>query len=81
MGPKDLGTLAHFILDSWSMLRRKKCPRTNKENSDCQDILSRMTLFSTDQNHVRGKSHAARGNLLEHPKENPERSRPAIEAW
>ena len=36
MGPKDLGTLAHFISSLRSMPRRKKCPMTNKGNADCQ---------------------------------------------
>ena len=81
VGPKDLGTPAHFISSPWPMLRRKKCLRTNKENPNCQDILSRTTLSSAEQNHVRGKNQAARGSLLEHPKGNPERSGPTIEAW
>ena len=81
VGSKDLGTLTHFISDPWPMPRRKKCPRMNKENPDCQDILSRMTLSSTDQNHGRGKRHAARGGLLEHPKGSSERSGPAMGVW
>ena len=81
VGPMDLGIPAHFISGLWTMARRKKCPRTNKENPNCQDILSRTTLSSTEQNHVKGKSHAARGNLLEHPKGNLKRSEPAIESW
>ena len=81
MGTKDLGTPAHFISGPWSMSRRKKCPRTNKENLDCQDILPRTALSLADQNHGRGKSHVAKGSLLEHSKGNPERSGPAIEAW
>ena len=80
VGPKDLGTPAHFISGPWPMLRRKKCLMTNKGNPDCQDILSRTTLSSADQNHGRGKSHAVRGSLLEHPKGNPKCSEPAIEA-
>ena len=80
MGPKDLRTPAHFILGPWSMPRRKKCPRTNKENPDCQGILPRTTLPSTGQNHGKRKSQATRGSLLEHPKGNPEHSGPAIEA-
>ena len=50
MGPKDLGTPAHFISNPRPMPRRKKCPRTNKGNPDCQDILPRTTLFAVDQN-------------------------------
>ena len=81
VGSKDLGTPAHFISGPWLMSRRKKCPRTNKENPDCQDILPRTTLSSTDQNYVREKRHAAKGSLLKHPKRSSERSGPAIGVW
>ena len=46
VGPKDLGTPTHFISSPRPMPRRKKCPRTNKGNPDCQDILPRTTLSS-----------------------------------
>ena len=81
VGPKDLGTPAHFISGPWPMSRRKKCPRTNKGNPDCQDLLPRTTLSSADQNYGREKRHTARGNPLEHPKGSFEPSRPAVEAW
>ena len=81
MGPKDLGTLAHFISSPWPIPRRKKCPMTNKENPHCQDIPPRTTLSSADRNHGRGKHYTTRGNLLEHPKGSPEHSKPAIGAW
>ena len=35
VGPKDLGTPAHFISSPRPTPRRKKCPRTNKGNPDC----------------------------------------------
>ena len=81
VGPKDLGIPAHFISSSRPMPKRKKCPRTNKENPNCQDILSRTTLSSADQNHRREKCHAARGSPFEHPKGSSEPSGPAIGAW
>ena len=81
MGPKDLGTLAHFISGPWPMLRRKKCSRTNKGNPDYQDVLPRTTLSSADQNQGRGKRHTARGSPLEHPKGSSEPSGPAVETW
>ena len=34
VGPKELVTPAHFISNSLPMPRKKKCPRTNKENPD-----------------------------------------------
>ena len=34
VGPKDLGTPAHFISSSRSIPRKKKYPRTNKGNPD-----------------------------------------------
>ena len=74
MGPKDLGTPAHFISSPRSIPRRKKCPRTNKRNPNCQDILPRTTLSSTDQNHGREKRHVARGNSQGNPQPpNPHR--------
>ena len=81
MGPKDPGTPAHFISSPRSIPRRKKCPRMNKRNLDCQDILPKMTLSSTDQNHGREKRHVARGNPFEHPKGSSEPNGPAIGAW
>ena len=81
VGPKDLETSAHFISNPWLMLRRKKCPRTNEESPNCQDMLPRITLSSADRDHEKEKHHATKGSLLEHPKGNPERSGPAIEAW
>ena len=81
MGSKDLGTPTHLISSPRPMPRRKKCPRTNKGNPDCQDILPRTTLSSADQNHGRGKRHAARDSPLEHPKGSSKPSGPAIGAW
>ena len=81
VGLKDLEIPVHFISGPWPMPRRKKCPRTNKKNPNYQDILPRTTLSSADQNHGRGKRHAARGSLLEHPKGSSERSEPVIRAW
>ena len=71
VGPKDLETSAHFISNPWLMLRRKKCPRTNEESPNCQDMLPRITLSSADRDHGRGKHHVARGSPFEHPKEVP----------
>ena len=81
VGPKDLGTPAHFISSPRLMPRRKKCPRTNKGNPNCQDILSKTTLSSADQNHGRGKCNVAKGNPLEHPKGSSEPNGPTIGAW
>ena len=77
----DLATPTHFISSPWLMPRRKKCPRMNKESPNCQDILPRMTPSSANQDHGRGKRHATKGSLLEHPKGKPKRSRPAIGVW
>ena len=81
MGPKDLGTSAHFISNPRLMSKRKKCPRPNKENPDCQDILPRTTLSSIDQNHEMGKRHVTRGSPLEHPKGSSEPNGLAIGVW
>ena len=81
VGPKDLTIPAHFISSPWPMSRRKKCPRKDKENPDCQDILPRITLSSTKRDHGRGKRHVTKGSLLEHPKGKPEGSGLTIGAW
>ena len=80
-GPMDLATPTHFISSPWPMPRRKKCPRTNKESPECQDILPRTTLPSANRDHGRGKRHATKGSLLEHPKGKPKCSGLAIGAW
>ena len=81
VGPKDLGTPAYFISSPRPMPRRKKCPRTNKGNPDCRDILQMTTLSSADQNHGKGKRHVTRGSPLKHPKGSSEPNGPTIRAW
>ena len=68
VGPKDLGTPAHFISSPRLMPRRKKCLRTNEEGPNCQKTLSRTILFSGNQDHRRRKRHATKGSLPERPK-------------
>ena len=63
------------------MPRKKKCPRTNKENPDRQGVMPRTTLSSADQDHERRRCHATKGSLLERPNGKPECHRPAIGAW
>ena len=79
--PKGLETPTHFISNSRPIPRRKKCPRMNEGNLDCQDILSRTALSLADQNHRRGKRHVARGNPLKDPKGDSKPNGSAIEAW
>ena len=61
--------------------RRKKCPRTNEGNPNCQNVLPRTFLSSTGQNHRRGRHHVARGNPFEDPKRNFKPYGLAIGAW
>ena len=75
-----MATPAHFISSPWPMPKRKKCPRTSIESPDCQDILPRTTLSSTNRAHEKGKRHAAKGSLLERLKGKPKRNGPAIGA-
>ena len=63
------------------MSRRKKCPRMNKESPDCQDILPRTTLSSSNRDRGRGKRHVTKGSFLECPKGKHKRSGPAIGEW
>ena len=81
MGSMDLATPAHFISNPWPILRRKKCPRANKESLNCQDVLLRTTLSSANRDRRRGKRHVTKGSRLEHPKGKHKRSGPAIGAW
>ena len=60
VGPKELVTSAHFISNPWLMPRKKKCPRTKKENPDCKGVMPRTTLSSADQDHERGRCHATK---------------------
>ena len=80
-GQRDLETSAHSISSPRPTPRRKKCPRTNEGNPDCQNILPRTTLTSADQNHRRGKRHVVRGSPLEDPKGDSKSNGPAIGAW
>ena len=61
-GQKVLEDSAHSISNPKPTSRRKKCPRTNEGNSNCENVLPRMTLSSTGQNHRRRRRHVARGN-------------------
>ena len=81
VGLKELATPTHFVSNPWPMLRRKKCPRTSIESPDCRDILPRTTLSSANRDHEKGKCHATKGSLLEHPKRKPKHSGPVVGAW
>ena len=81
MGPKNLATPAHFTSSPRPTLKRKKCPRTNKEGSNYQDILSRTILFSASRDYGRRKRHATKSSLLERPKGKHKCSWPAMGAW
>ena len=72
---------AHFISSPRPTPRRKKCPRTNEGNLDCQNILPMTTLSSTEQDHRRGRCHVARGSPLEDPKGDSKPNGSVIGAW
>ena len=80
-GQKVLEALAHSISSPRPTPRRKKCPRTNERNPDCQNVLPRTTLSSAGQNHKRGRCHVARGNPLKDPKRDSKPYGLAIGAW
>ena len=80
-GAKDLGILVHLISSPRPIPRRKKCPRTNEGNPDCQIVLPRTTLSSVGQNRKRERRHVARGNLLEDRKRDSKPYGLAIGAW
>ena len=72
---------AYSISSPRPTLRRKKCPRTNEGNPECQNVPLRTTLFSAGQNHRRGRRHVTRGNPFEDPKRDSKPYRLAIGAW
>ena len=55
VGPKNLTTLAHFIMSSRPMPRRKKWSRMDKESTNSLETLPRMILLSASQT-PRGKN-------------------------
>ena len=80
-GQRVLKASAHSISSPKATLRRKKCPRMNEGNPDCQNVLPRTTLSSAGQNHRRGRHHVAQGNPLEDPKRDSKPYGLAIGAW
>ena len=80
-GQKVLEASAHSISSPRPTLRRKKCPRTNEGNPDCQNVLPRTILSLAGQNHRRGRHHVTRGNPFEDPKRDSKPYRLAIGAW
>ena len=80
-GQKVLEASAHSISSPRPTPRRKKCPRTNEGNLDCQIVLPRTTLSLASQNHRRGRCHVVRGNPLEDPKRYFKPYGLAIGAW
>ena len=80
-GQKVLEASAHSISSPRPTPRKKKCPRMNEENPDCQNVLPRTTLSPAGQNHRRGRRHVTRGNPLEDPKRDSKPYGLAIGAW
>ena len=77
-GQKVLEALAHSIPSPRPTPRRKKCPGTNEGNPNCQNVLPRTTLSSTDQIHGRKKRHIPWGHPLEDHKRDSKPYRLAI---
>ena len=50
-GAKGSGDPGSFHIRPMAHAEEEESSRTNKRNPDCQDILSRTTLSSADQNH------------------------------
>ena len=80
-GQKVLKASAHSISSPRPTPRRKKCPRTNEGNLDCQIVLLRTTLSSASQNHRRERRHTTRGNPLEDRKRDSKPYGLVIGAW
>ena len=78
---KNLATLVHFISNLRPTPRRKKCPRTNEKSPNCQEMLLRTILSSANQDHIRKKWHATKGNLPECPKEKHKCNGSTMGAW
>ena len=72
-GPFHIGPMVHVEKEEMSKDEQRES-RLLGYTAEDDPVLSRPKS-------LKGKSHAARGSLLEHPKGNPERSGSAIEAW
>ena len=68
MGSKNLATTAHFILSLRPTSRKKKCPRTNEESTNCQAALPRTIPSSANRDYKGEERHTIKGRLVEHPK-------------
>ena len=68
-GAKGFGNPVPFISSLRPTLRRKKCPRTNKEGPNCQEMLPRTILPSANRGHRRRKRQALKDSLPGHPKQ------------
>ena len=81
MGPRDLATPAHFISSPRPTPRKKKCPRTNEEGPNCQEMLPRTILFSATWDHGRRKWHATKGILPKRPKGKHKCNETVMRVW
>ena len=66
--PFHIKPKAHAKEEEMPMPRRKKCPRTNKRNPNCQDILPRTTLSSAP---VLGRSKSRKGKAPRRQRQSP----------
>ena len=81
MGSKNLTTPAHFILGPRPTPRRKKCPKTNEENPNCQAASPRTGLSSANRDYRGEERHAIKGRLVLHPKKKDKYCGSAMGAW
>ena len=79
-GVKKFGHLAHFILSLKPTPRKKKCPRTNEESSNCQVASSRTILSLANPDYRGEERHAVKGRLAEYPKKKDKYYWSAMEA-
>ena len=81
VGPKNLTTLAHFILSPKPMPRRKNCPRTNEESPNGPETLLRTILSLASPDPRREEQHAINDNLPERPKKRDKYRRTTVGVW
>ena len=77
MGPKNLTTLAHFILGPRPMPRREKWPRMDKESPNGAEDNPALGI----PNLKRKEQHAGKGNFPKRPQEKDKYSRIPMGVW
>jgi len=81
VGPKNLATLAHFVLGPRPMPRRGKCPRMYNESPNGLEMLPRTIPSSAFQNPKGQNGMPSKAASQNAPQRNDEYSRTHTRVW